>query len=151
MSEDTRDWRHTTLTSFPAIRDDTEVIPAVAEVCGCGMHEAPAEPGADALLSCAPGVVSRMWRARVNNGQWANIPALFDDAHSDTFRPTLKMQRKIRDDLATGRHDIGAVLDRNPALLADAGLRDGLRDLADTLAGRLADMQAEAAVRAVAA
>ena len=143
-------WRDDTLTSFPAITDDTEIIPAAGE-CRCGMCPRPGEPGTGALLSCAPGVVSRMWRTRVANGQWANIPAAFDDAHADTFRPTLKTQRRIRDQLATGRHDIAAVLDRNRVLLTDQALRAGLRDLESRLAGRLADMQAESAVRQAAA
>ena len=152
MSEDyARDWRDDTISGFPAITGDTEVIPAVADACRCGMCPESAEPGKDALLSCAPGVTSRMWRTRVANGQWDDIGAIADAGHARIHLPALRTNRRIRADLAARRHDIAAVLDRNPDLLSDQVLGDGLRDMAGRLAGPLADMQAGAALKEVAA
>jgi hypothetical protein len=141
-------WRDDTITGFPAIRDER---PAPAgEPCGCGMHDTP-DPGTDALLSCAPGVVTRMWRTRIANGQWADIHAAWDQGHARTHMPTLENLRRIHASIAAVRHDIGAMFDRNPGLLSDAVIAEGLHDLEGRLAGRLAQMQAEAAVRGEAA
>src|SRR5262249_25972289 len=143
------DWRADTITSFPAIRDDTP--PPQTETCPCGMHDTPAGPGKEALLSCAPGVVTRMWRTRIANGQWTDIHAAWDQGHARTHMPALENQRRIHAALAAVRHDIGAMFDRNPGLLSDAVIGDALRDLEGRLAGRLAQMQTEAALKQVAA
>lgn len=170
-------WREDTITSFPAIRDDTPP-PAVSlpddatepvfvsdltQPCPCGSGKtllgcdgrpSPAIPvpaETRTLLSCAPGVVSRMWRTRVANGQWENLPALADQAHARIMMPALDRQRAIRGEVAARRHDIAAMLTRSPSLLADRVLSDGLRDLELRLAERLADMQAEAEEREAAA
>ena len=144
MSEDyARDWRDDTISGFPAVTGDTEVIPAATDECRCGMCPASAEPGKDALLSCGPGVVTRMWRTRVANGQWADIAAEADAAHARVHLPALRTNRRIRADLAARRYDIAAMLSRNTALLSDQVLGNGLRDMAGRLAGPLADMQAE--------
>ena len=143
MTEDyPRDWRDDTITGFPAVSGDTQVIPAAAEACTCGMCPSSGEPGKDALLSCAPGVTSRMWRTRVANGQWESIPAAWDKAHAATHLPTLDRQRRIHAELAARRHDIAAMLSRSPWLLADRVLRDGLTDMASRFAAHLADQQA---------
>ena len=139
-----RDWRDDTITGFPAITDTTQVIPAVTDECGCGMHGTPAEPGKEALLSCAPGVVSRMWRARVANGEWDDIGAVADAGHARIHLPALAGQRRIHADLAGRRHDFAAVFTRNPALLPDPALARELRDLEARLEERLAAMQLEA-------
>ena len=143
------DWRDDTITGFPAIRDNTGA-PQQPETCPCGMHDTP-EPGTDALLSCAPGVVTRMWRTRIANGEWDDIHAAWDQGHARTHMPALEQQRRIHAGLAAVRHDIGTMFSRNPRLLSDAVIADALRDLEGRLAGRLAEMQAEAAVRGVAA
>lgn len=146
MSTDyARDWRDDTITGFPAVSGDTEVIPAASEECGCGMCPESKEPGKDTLLSCAPGVTSRMWRTRVANGQWDDIDALADAAHARIHLPALKQQRRIRAGLAGRRHDFAAVFNRNPALLPDLALARELRDLEATLEERLEDMRREAA------
>jgi hypothetical protein len=137
-------WREDTITGFPAVSGDTEVIPAVTDGCPCGMHS-PAEPGKDALLSCAPGVTSRMWRTRIANGQWTDIAAEADAAHARIHLPALKQQRRIRADLAGRRHDFRAVFTRNPSLLPDLALARELRDLEATLEERLATMRLDAA------
>ena len=128
-------WRDDTITSFPAITDSPPPEePAPGPDCPCGSGKPlaacdgrpPAGPQRPAdsrpLLSCAPGVVSRMWRARVGNGQWDDIPALADAAHARIHFPALTRQRQIRDGLAASRHDLGAVFARTPALLPDARL-----------------------------
>ena len=145
----TPDWRQDTISTFPAIRDDTP--PPAADQCKCGMCPQPGEPGKDAVLSCAPGVTSRMWRTRVANGQWDDIHSVWDQAHAKTHMPALDVQRHIHGDLAARRHDIAAMFNRNPGLLSDSVIADGLADLAGRLAGRLAQMQAEAAVKGEAA
>jgi hypothetical protein len=146
MTEDyARDWRDDTITGFPAVSGDTEVIPAVAEACACGMCPDSREPGKDALLSCAPGVTSRMWRTRVANGQWDDIGAIADAGHARTHLPALKTNRRIHADVAGKRHDLGAVFTRNPLLLPDLALARELHDLEATLEERLASMRLEAA------
>jgi hypothetical protein len=142
---DARDWRDDTITGFPAVTGDTEVIPAVEDACKCGMCPESSEPGKDALLSCGPGVVTRMWRTRIENGQWDDIAALADAAHARIHLPALKQQRRIRAGLASRRHDFGTVFTRNPSLLPDAALARELRDLEATLEERLATMRLEAA------
>ena len=139
------DWRHDTVTSFPAIKG-TDPPEWWTGPCPCGVQGCPDGPPlpmpADgrALLSCAPGVTSRMWRTRVANGQWENLPGLWDKAHASTHMPALDRQRAIRAALAASRHDIRAVLAQNPALLSDRVLGDGLRDMASRLeAGLEAD------------
>jgi hypothetical protein len=145
MSTDhARDWRDDTITGFPAVSGDTEVIPAASDPCACGMCPESGEPGKDALLSCAPGVTSRMWRTRVANGQWDDIAALADAGHARIHLPALKGQRRIRAGLAGRRHDFAAVFSRNPDLLADLALARELRDLEATLEERLARMQLDA-------
>ena len=136
-------WRDDTITSFPAITGDTQILPAATEQCPCGMHT-PAEPGKDTLLSCAPGVTSRMWRTRVANGQWDDIHALWDKGHARTHMPALEHQRRIHAALAAMRHDLGVMFGRNPGLLSDRIVSEGLRDLEGRLAGRLVQMQTEA-------
>ena len=146
MSEDyARDWREDTITGFPAVSGDTEVIPAATEACGCGMCPQSAEPGKDALLSCAPGVTSRMWRTRVANGQWDDIGAIADAGHARTHLPALKANRRIHADVAGRRHDLGAMFRRNPALQPDLALARELHDLEATLEERLASMRLAAA------
>jgi len=146
MSEDyASDWRDDTISGFPAVSDATEVIPAAADACTCGMCPSSQEPGKDALLSCAPGVTSRMWRTRVANGQWDDIHAVADAGHARIHLPALARQRRIRADLAGRRHDFAAVFTRNPALLPDVALARELRDLQATLEERLEDMRREAA------
>lgn len=139
------DWRDDTISGFPAVSGDIEVIPAAPEACTCGMCPSSQEPGKDALLSCAPGVTSRMWRTRVANGQWDDIPALADAAHARVHLPALKQQRRIRGDLAGRRHDFAAVFTRNPGLLPDLALARELRDLQATLEERLESMRLDAA------
>lgn len=136
------DWRSDTITSFPAIRDET--APAKEQPCQCGLCGTQPEPGTDCLLSCAPGVTSRMWRTRVGNGQYDDIPALWDKAHANVHQPALKHQRQIHGALAASRHDIGAMFNRNPGLLSDTVIADTLHDLEATLAGRLAQMRRDA-------
>ena len=138
-------WRDDTITGFPAIRDDTEIIPAPGDPCTCGMCPSSAEPGKDALLSCAPGVTSRIWRTWISQGKWDDIASLFDDAHASVHKPALKELRRIHADLAARRHDFAAVFSRNPGLLPDRALAGELRGLEATLEGRLEDMRREAA------
>jgi hypothetical protein len=160
------DWRADTLTSFPAIRDDTpapealEPLPAdEPQPCPCGSGQPlagcdgrpAAGPGTGALLSCAAGVTSRMWRTRVANGQWQNIPDEFDQAHARVHMPALNRNRAIRDEVSARRHDIAAIFTQNEGLLSDPLIADGLHDLEARLAERLADMQAYAEERGAAA
>jgi hypothetical protein len=166
MSTEAADWRADTLTSFPAIRDEDPAPEAPAEdapepqPCPCGSGQAlgecdgqviPGEPGKDALLSCAAGVTSRMWRTRVANGQWKNIPDEFDQAHARVHMPALNRNRAIRDEVAERRHDIAAIFTQNEGLLSDQVIADGLHDLEARLAERLADMRAWAEERSAAA
>lgn len=139
------DWRENTITSFPAIADTPAAEPAP---CQCGMHDTPAEPGKDCLLSCAPNVVSRMWKTRVANGQWDDIHALWDRAHANTHLPALDEQRRIHSDLAARRYDIAAMLSRTPALHSSPELADGLHRMEQAEPHRLAEVQAWVADRA---
>lgn len=150
------DWREDTITSFPAIRDDTPP-PQDDGACRCGVPGCPDGPAIPlpaetrTLLSCAPGVTGRMWRTWVAQGKWENLPALADQAHARIMMPALDRQRAIRGEVGARRHDIAAMLTRSPSLLTDRVLSDGLRDLESRLAERLADMQAEAEERSAAA
>jgi hypothetical protein len=149
------DWREDTITSFPAITGGTPppetvtwpaaglatVMPPPPEPCPCGMHPGTA-PGKDALLSCAPGVTSRMWRIRVARGEWQDAGSLYDKAHAATHLPALDAQRRIAAGLIAGRHDIAAMLARNPGLHTDPGTAAGLRRQEAHLAGLLAKVQA---------
>lgn len=168
---DHADWRETTITSFPAITDATpepawvpddirDLDAATDRPCPCGSgkplracsgREVPDLPGKEALLSCAPGVTGRMWRTRIANGQWDDIPSLWDDAHAEVHKPAFRQARHIHAVLGARRHDIATVLARRPDLLTDRVLAEGLHDLEATLAARLAGMQAAAAAREAAA
>ena len=169
MSTEATDWRADTLTSFPAIRDEDPAPEALAPLpedapeplpCPCGSGQSlgecdgqviPEEPGKGALLSCAAGVTSRMWRTRVANGQWMNIPDEFDQAHARVHMPALNRNRAIRDEVSARRHDVAAIFTQNPDLLSDPLIADGLHDLEARLAERLADMRAWAEEKEAAA
>ncbi len=141
-------WREDTITSFPAIRDDTP--PPADGKCKCGMPgcpdapPAPCDPGAQVLLSCAEGVTSRIWRARVASGEWDDIPAGADKGHARIHLPALDTNRRIRANVAGGLLDIAAVLRADPPALEDGDLQANLNRIA-------ADMQAGTAARTVAA
>jgi hypothetical protein len=157
------DWRADTVTSFPAITDDTPPPPGMPadatepfalsadQPCPCGSGKTltgcdgratQADPGTGCLLSCAPGVTSRMWRTRVTTGEWDDILSLLDSADAATHIPALQHQRLIHAEVAARRYDIAVVFTRTPSLLCDRVLGDGLRDMAARLAERLADMRA---------
>ncbi len=140
------DWRHDTVTSFPAIRDDTP--PPADGKCKCGMPGCPdnpgtpADPGTSVTLSCAEGVTSRIWRTRVTEGTWPDIPKIADDGHARIHLPALAANRRIRSDVAAGRQDIAAVLRADPERLGDVNLNYDLGWLAAELAAQLADLEA---------
>lgn len=162
------DWRDDTITSFPAITDDAQPdaaqelvsVPDMDQACPCGSGKlllrcdgrksVPVPADVRAMLSCASGVTSRMWRTRVGNGQWDDIPALFDAAHAAIHFPALGRQRSIRGELAAARHDFAAVFGRHPGLLGDARLAAELHAIEARLAERLAEMRSGAETGAAA-
>ncbi len=126
--------------TFPAIRDD-------GEPCKCGMC-----PGADpgekgALLSCGPGVVTLMWRARIRNGQWEDIHAAVLAGRERVHQPALAKLGGICNDLDCGWHSLAAVFRANPAVRTDPLLAASLRKTADTLAARLDEDRRRSAER----
>jgi hypothetical protein len=149
MSEDyATDWRDDTITAFPAIRDEDPEKPAdPVSPCWCEWCTGTRQPGTEALLSCAPGVTSRMWRTRMANGQWDDIQALADHAHARIHLPALDEQRRIRTKISAARHDIAALFTRNPGLHPDPRLAEELDGLEERLAGRLEVMRQDAAER----
>ena len=97
---------------------DTVTFPAIREAlvkCQCGTSRCPDGPDipgpsdARAVLSCGPGVVSKMWRTRVRNGEWADIRAEVREARSRVLDPASKGQERIHNDLDCDWHDIAAV------------------------------------------
>ena len=121
---------------------------SVRHRCGCGTSRCPDGPAAEsaekgAMLSCAPGVVTRMSQERVRNGQWEDISACARTAALRVHKPAVDEAARIRQDLEHGVLDLGPVFDRNPALHWDPELA---ADLARYEAG-LADLLARAQVR----
>ncbi len=147
------DWREDTITSFPAIRDDTPP-PQADGKCQCGMASCPDGPDiphpADVrvVLSCAEGVVSRIWRAKVASGEWDDIPAFADQGHARVHLPALNANRRIRANVAAGRHDIGTVLRADPPALDDPQLDRDLCRVEDRIAGEAAALRRWVAERA---
>src|SRR5579859_4662659 len=80
------------LTGQPetATTGETALQEAPDGPCRCGTCGTVPEPGKDALLYYGPGIVTRMWEARIRNGQWADIPAEVNAAHARTHLPALK-------------------------------------------------------------
>ena len=104
----------------------------VRDVCGCGTSACPDSPRPEtdekgAVLSCAPGVVTRMFRERIRNGQWENIPAYVRDRANDVQKYAVEHLASIRLDLERGVLDLAPVFDRVPALHADPDLAERLR------------------------
>ena len=104
-----------------AIRED-------AEPCPCGMH-APQEPGSDALLSCAPGVVTRMSHERVRNGQYEDIPKFAREASVRVHRPAVDGRARIQLNREHTEMDLDAMFDRNEDLRHDPDIDEGLKRL----------------------
>jgi hypothetical protein len=121
--------------------------PARAE-CGCGtagcpdwLGPVPAPDVKDAMLSCAPGVVDRMSRERVRNGQYEDIHALFRTAGLRVHKPAVDNLNRIRADLEHGVLDMHPVFDRTPALHSDPELGRELHRLEADYAADLEDMR----------
>ena len=127
--------------TFPAIRDDAP------EPCRCGSARCPDSTGdipmpADtrALLSCGPGVVSKMWRARVANGQWEDIPAEADAGRERVHTPAMKTWRKIRNELDVRWHDIAAILVANPDVRWEPELAGKLHQAEEEMTAKAAEL-----------
>ena len=91
----------------------------------------------DALLSYAPGVVTRMANERVRNGQWPDIPAHFRVAGLTVHRPAVDGLSRIRGDVDHGRLDMAPLFDRTPDLHGHQALGAGLRLAVRVLAAQL--------------
>ena len=119
--------------------------------CGCQTASCPdaPRPPADtkhAMLSYAPGVVDRMSRERVRNGQWEDIPACIRLAGLRVHKPAVDNLSRIRADLEHGVLDMHPVFDRTPALHSDPELGRELRRLEDGYAADLDDMRRRSAI-----
>ena len=108
---------------------------------GCPVHPSPLGGDPRALLYAGPGIADRTWQARVREGAWDDIPALFDAAHANTHLPAIKRNRHIRSELSDGRHHLAAVFDADPPSLKDDALTADLRWLEAELASQLADLK----------
>lgn len=139
--------------TFPA-------IPAQAPVpCQCGMPgcpdrdrslDAPVPAETRVMLSCGPGVVTKIWREQVRNGHWLDITAEADAGTERVFRPTRKTWRQIRNDLDCRWHDIAAIFRADPTILPKARnetLARSLTEVAASLESGLAEMQRASAER----
>jgi len=127
--------------AFAAIRDEDEA-------CRCGKC-----PGTDpdekgALLSCGPGVVSKMWRTRIRNGEWDDIRALFRTARKRVEDAAEKGQDAIHNNLDCDWHDIAAVFRADTGLLTDPQLDEGLRQMEADLVSRAGELRRWVAERA---
>jgi len=109
--------------------------------CRCGLCPQPDPDEKGAMLSCAPGVVTRMAKERVRNGQWDNIPRLFREAGGAIHKHAVEKAAGIRLDVEHGVLDIGPVFDRNPDLRSDPELAADLARYEADLAGLLARVQ----------
>jgi len=98
------------------------------------------------MLSYAPGVVDRMSRERVRNGQWEDIPACIRLAGLRVHKPAVDNLSRIRADLEHGVLDMHPVFDRTPALHSDPELGRELRRLEDGYAADLDDMRRRSAI-----
>ena len=151
-----------TLTMPAAVSEDTVAFtpdwdepatarPRVRTGCGCGTSACPDEEHQpdpdmkDAMLSCAPGVVTRMSRERVRNGQWENIPAYVRSRAGDIHRHAVEKLAGIRLEVEHGVLDIAPLFDRNPELHRDLELSRELHRYEADLAFQLADMRRRAA------
>lgn len=116
--------------------------------CNCqtaGCPDGPRMPGPGdprMLLSCAPGVVTRMSKERVRNGEWEDIATYGRDARVRVHKPAVDLLAGITLGLEEGVHDLGALLDRSAPLHSDAALRGDLRELAAEMDGQLRDLRA---------
>jgi len=124
---------------------------ALRPECGCGMGGCPDAPSAPypfearAILSYAPGVVDRMSRERVRNGQWEDIQAYARIAGLRVHKPAVDNLNRIRADLEHGVLDMHPVFDRTPALHSDPGLGRELHRLEADYAADLDDMRRRSA------
>jgi len=137
----TAKWGTWDTVAFPAIRGDDDG-------CRCGMHPPAGEPGKDALLSCGPGVVSKMWRNRVRDGEWADIPGEFGGAQQRVYAEARKGQQRIHNNLDCDWHDIAAVFRADTALLSDPALAARLALFETELAEKAAELRRWVAERA---
>ena len=119
--------------------------------CGCGMNGCPDVPSTAhpsevrAVLSYAPGVVDRMSRERVRNGQWEDIHAYARVAGLAVHKPAVDNLNRIRADLEHGVLDMHPVFDRTPALHSDPELGRELHRLEAGYAADLDDMRRRSA------
>jgi hypothetical protein len=146
MNDRTPDDAPATVTFPVAVKitgEDTWPLAAVREdagPCPCGMHE-PQAPGSDALLSCAPGVVTRMSHERVRNGQWEDIPKYVREGGLRVHRPAVDGRARIQLDLEHTVMDLGAMFERNEDLRHDQEISDGLRRKEAEIAALLAKVE----------
>jgi hypothetical protein len=111
--------------------------------CNCqtaGCPDAPrvSSPGDPRLLlSCAPGVATRMSKERVRNGEWEDVATYGRDARVRVHKPAVDELAGITLGLEEGVHDLGALIDRSATLHSDADLRGDLVRLAAELDGQL--------------
>jgi hypothetical protein len=115
------------------------------QTAGCPDGPRPPADTKHAMLSYAPGVVDRMSRERVRNGQWEDIPACIRLAGLRVHKPAVDNLSRIRADLEHGVLDMHPVFDRTPALHADPELGRELHRLAADLAADLDDMRRRSA------
>lgn len=106
----------------------------------CDGRRPPASPDRRALLSCGPGVATRISLERVREGAYEDIAVAGRMASVRLHKPAVDSMDHIRRDLEHGVHDIGAILGQNPALHADRDLNADLRWLAAELASQLAEL-----------
>jgi hypothetical protein len=121
--------------TFPAIRDDAPPR------CHCGTSRCPDDPRdipapADlrVVLSCGPGVVSKMWRTHVRDGVWEDIRAAGAAALSRDREATRMGQERIHNNLDCGWHDLAAVFRADTATLTDPRLAEAFAQVVRNMA-----------------
>ena len=127
--------------TFPAIRDTPQKCQCGTARCPDAPQPGPAAAGGPALLSCGPGVVTRMWRERVRNGQWLDISAEADAGAERVHKPAQVRERAIHNNLDCGWHDVAAVFRADTDLLTDPEVAERLRQFETGLAAQLAEMR----------
>jgi hypothetical protein len=115
--------------------------------CNCqtaGCPDAPRMPRPDdprLLLSCAPGVVTRMSKERVRNGAWVDVPAYSRSAAGEIQKYAVEHLAAIRLEVEHGVLDLLPLFDRSPALHSDPELSRELHRLEADYAADLDDMR----------
>jgi len=115
---------------------------------GCPVRLQPLGGDPRILLYAGPGIATRNWVAKVREGAWDDIPALFDAAHARVHLPAIRQGRHIRRDVSDGRHHLAVVFDAHPDWRTDPGAAEGLHRMEAEMPGRMAELRGWVARRA---